>query len=158
MASAYCGDLGPAQALAEEYAKKFSRDTTVKAIWLPVIRATIELRRGNSAQAIQLLQSATAYGWAGQFWPETIRGQAYLSQRAGAQAAAEFQKILDHRGWAINSPLYPLAYVGLARAAALTGDAATARTAYQDYFALMKDADADLPVLQQAKQEYQALK
>jgi predicted Zn-dependent protease len=158
MASAYCGDLGQAQALADEYAKKYPKDTLVNAVGLPNIRALIELRRGNPAQAIQLLQSATAYGGTGGFWPEYIRGQAYLSQRAGAQAAAEFQKILDHRGWAAISPLYPLAYVGLARAAALTGDLAKARTAYQDYFALMKDADADLPVLQQARQEYQALK
>jgi len=158
MASAYCGDLGQAQALADEYAKKYPKDTLVNAVGLPNIRALIELRRGNPAQAIRLLQSATAYGGAGEFWPEYIRGQAYLSQRAGAQAAAEFQKILDHRGWAANSPLYPLAYVGLARASALAGDTAKARTAYQDYFALMKNADADLPVLQQARQEYQALK
>jgi eukaryotic-like serine/threonine-protein kinase len=158
IASAFCGDLSQAQALADEYTKRFPKDTLINAIWLPMIRAVIELRRGNPAQAVQLLESATAYGGVGGFGPEYIRGQAYLSQRAGAEAAAEFQKILDHRGWSANSFLYPLAHLGLARAAALTGDTAKARTAYQDFFGLWKDADADLPILQQARQEYQALR
>lgn len=87
-----------------------------------------------------------------------IRGQAYLRQGSGKEAAVEFQKILDHRGIEPLSPLYPLAHVGLARAAALSGDTAMSRKEYQDFFALWKDADADLPILIQAKKEYEQLK
>ena len=90
--------------------------------------------------------------------PPYTRGQAYLKLRKGAEAAAEFQKILDHRGWDPISYLYPLAHLGLARAAALTGDVAGSRKAYQDFLALWKDADADLPILIEAKKEYAALK
>ena len=86
-----------------------------------------------------------------------LRGQAYLNQHKGADAAAEFQKILDHRGWQPASPLYPLAHLGLARAAALSGDTTKARTAYQDFFALWKDADPDIPILQEARREYEKL-
>jgi Tfp pilus assembly protein PilF len=87
-----------------------------------------------------------------------LRGQAYLNQQKGAGAAAEFQKILDHRGWQPTSPLYPLAHLGLARAAALSGDTAKARKAYQDFFALWKDADPDITILQEARREYEKLK
>ncbi|MFN2393964.1 MAG: tol-pal system YbgF family protein, partial [Pyrinomonadaceae bacterium] len=83
--------------------------------------------------------------------------QIYLNQQRGTDAAAEFQKILDHRGWQPTSPLYSLAHLGLARAAALTGDTARARQAYQDFFALWKDADPDVPLLQEARQEYEKL-
>jgi outer membrane protein assembly factor BamD (BamD/ComL family) len=92
------------------------------------------------------------------FWLTYLRGQAYLRQRSGKEAAAEFQKIIDHRGVEPASPLYPLAHLGLARAAALNGDTAQARKSYQDFLALWKDADSDLPVLQQAKEEYEKLK
>ncbi|MEP6719539.1 MAG: hypothetical protein ABJB21_10365, partial [bacterium] len=73
-------------------------------------------------------------------------------------AAGEFQKILDHRGWQPTSPLYPLAHLGLARTAALSGDTSKARKAYQDFFALWKDADSDLSILKEARGEYDKLK
>jgi tetratricopeptide (TPR) repeat protein len=152
-----CGELGQAQSLADEYAKQYPKDTLVNAVWLPAIRAAIEIRRNNSAQAIQFLQSANRYDRTGVYWPEYLRGQAYLAQHAGAEAAAEFQKILDRRGLAPTSVLYPLAHLGLARAAALAGDTAKARKSYQDFFALWKDADPDIPVLQEAKREYEKL-
>lgn len=129
----------------------------MNAVWLPAIRAAIKIRRNNSAQAIQLLQSASRYDRTGVYWPEYLRGQAYLAQHAGAEAAAEFQKILDRRGLAPTSVLYPLAHLGLARAAALQGDTTKARKAYQDFLALWRDADPDLPVLIEAKKEYQRL-
>jgi len=91
-------------------------------------------------------------------WLTYVRGQIYLRQKAGNEAAAEFQKILDHRGIEPSSPLYPLAHLGLARASVLSGDTAKARKEYQDFLALWKDADADLPVVQQAKDEYAKLK
>jgi tetratricopeptide (TPR) repeat protein len=87
-----------------------------------------------------------------------IRGEIYLRQKSGNEAAAAFQKILDHRGIEPASPLYPLAHLGLARASVLSGDTAKARKEYQDFLAVWKDADADLPVLQQAKDEYAKLK
>ena len=119
IALALCGELGQAQSLADEYAKQYPKDTLVNAVWLPAIRAAIEIRRNNPAQAIQFLQSASRYDRTGVYWPEYLRGQAYLAQHAGAEAAAEFQKILDRRGLAPTSVLYPLAHLGLARAAAL---------------------------------------
>ncbi|HKA35908.1 MAG TPA: hypothetical protein VKH43_03760, partial [Thermoanaerobaculia bacterium] len=87
-----------------------------------------------------------------------LRGQSYLNQKRGTDAAAEFQKILDHRGSQITSHLYPLAHLGLARAAVLEGDTVKARKAYQDLFALWKNADADLATLIEARKEYEKLK
>ena len=158
IALAVCGELDRAQALVDECAKRFPKDTLGKVMWLPMIRATIELRRNNPAHAIVLLEGAKQYEAAAQFWPPYTRGQAYLKLGKGAEAASEFQKILDHRGWDPLSPLYPLAHLGLARAAVLTGDTSKARQAYQDFFALWKDADPDLPVLIEAKKEYEKLK
>jgi tetratricopeptide (TPR) repeat protein len=115
---------------------------------------------GVAAQAMRHILVAA------QFWPQYLRGQAYLKLARGAEAAAEFQKILDHRGQGQLSSrfvptcpvLYPLAHLGLARAAAMSGDATKARQAYQDFFALWKDADADMPALIEAKKEYEKLK
>ena len=158
IALAACGEGGRAEALVAEYAKRFPKNTLGKSIWLPTIRATIELRRNNPARAIALLEGAKRYEAAALFWPPYTRGQAYLKLGKGAEAAAEFQKILDHRGWDPISFLYPLAHLGLARAAALTGDTAKSRTEYQDFLALWKDADPDLPILIEARKEYAGLK
>ena len=89
--------------------------------------------------------------------PVYVRGQAYLLMHQGEQAAAEFQKFLDHRGVVMNCPLGALAHLGMARAALLQGDTAKARSAYQDFFTLWKDADPDIPILKQAKAEYAKL-
>ena len=158
IALALCGEIAQAQSLANELAKESPKDTAINAMWLPTIRAAIEIRKDNAAGAIQLLQAVGTYEAATFFWPNYIRALAYLRQKAGAEAKAEFQKILDHRGWDPTSYLYPLAHLGLARAAVLTGDVAGSRKAYQDFFALWKDADADLPILIEAKKEYAALK
>jgi serine/threonine protein kinase/Flp pilus assembly protein TadD len=158
IALAACGEVGRAQALVDEYSKRFPKNTLGKAIWLPTIRATIELRRNNPAHAIDLFEGTKQYEAAAKSWPPYTRGQAYLKLRKGAEAAAEFQKILDARGWDPIPLLYPLAHLGLARAAALTGDVAGSRKAYQDFLAIWKDADADLPILIEAKKEYAGLK
>ncbi len=162
---ALCGEVNQAQSFADEVAKRYPKDTLLNAIELPVIRATSELQRNNPDKAIQFLQPASRYegsggAWqgAGGFGPVYLRGQAYLLKRTGSEAATEFQKILAHRGWDPTSVLYPLAQLGLARATALSGDAAKARKAYEDFFALWKDADADLPVLMEAKKEYEKAK
>ena len=156
----YCNEPGQAQTLIDELQKRFPKDTPTNAVLIPMIRAAMEMNRGNSTQAIQALQPAMRFelGNIPGLWLTHLRGQIYLRQKAGAEAAAEFQKILDHRGVEPASPLYPLAHVGLARAATLMGDTARARKEYQDFLALWKDADSDLPVLQQAKDEYEKLK
>lgn len=158
LALALCGEAGQAQSIIEELEKRYPKDTLNNSLWLPMIRAAGNINRNDHSPAIQLLEAAKRYEPVAQFWSQTLRGQAYLRQRAGTEARAEFQNILDHRGYAPLSALYPLAHLGLARAAAMTGDAATARTAYQNFLALWKDADPDLPILQEAKREYETLK
>jgi len=158
LALALGGEPSQAQSLVEELLRRYPKDTLVNSIWLPTIRAAIELNSNNPAQAIQLLEATRRYEGAAEFWPIYLRGQAYLRQRAGTEAAAEFQKILDHRGQAPLSALYPLSHLGLARAAALAGDTAKSQKAYQDFLALWKDAETDIPILQEARREYEKLK
>jgi len=93
----------------------------------------------------------------GTLYPAYIRGQAQLMARNGTAAATEFQKLLDHRGIVVNFPLGALAHLGVARAYALSGDTAKSKTAYQDFFALWKNADPDIPILKEAKAEYAKL-
>src|SRR5262245_25319488 len=155
LALAFCGDANQAPPLIAELAKRYPENTVIKSIWIPVIHAAMELQRGNAAQAIDQLQTTSRYEAAAEFWPQYLRGQAYLKLRQGAQATSEFQKILDHRGYAPLSPLYPLAHLGLARAATLTGDRAKSQKAWEDFFAAWEEADAGLPVLSEAKKEYE---
>ena len=157
-ALATCGEFSQAQTIIAELTRRSPKDTVLNKILLPLVQARIELQRGNPAQAIQLLETTRPFEGYALFQIAYLRGQAYLNQQKGADAAAEFQKILDHRGWQPTSPLYPLARLGLARGAALAGDPARARKAYQDFFALWKDADPDIPILQEARREYEKLK
>jgi eukaryotic-like serine/threonine-protein kinase len=154
-----CGDASEAQKLADEQVRRYPNATLLNVYSKPIIRAAIALQRDHADEAIELLNAALPYegGEAG-FWPNYLRGQAYLRLRRADEAAAEFQKILDHRGWDPVSPMYPLAYLGLARAALLDGDVTKARSAYQDFFALWKDADPDIPILIEAKKEYEKLR
>ncbi|HEX4945636.1 MAG TPA: protein kinase [Blastocatellia bacterium] len=158
MALALCGETARVQALLDEAVKRYPKNTIVNEINLPLIRAALELQRGNRTQAIQILQAASRYESVSNFYQNYLRGQAYLGERNGAAAAREFQTILDHRGWSPTSPLYPLAHLGLARAAMVQSDTAKAQKSYQDFFALWKDADADVPVLMEAKKEYEKVK
>jgi eukaryotic-like serine/threonine-protein kinase len=151
---ALCGSTALAER-AEELNKQWVSTVFKSPAQVPVTRAAVELGFGHTDKAIELLKSAAPYERA---YPMSnyIRGLAYLRLRRGGDAAAEFQKILDHRG-ANWGPLYPLSYLGLARGAALEGDTARARGAYQNFFALWKDADPDVPILIQARKEYTAL-
>jgi len=158
LALALCGETSQAQRLTDELVKRYPRNTRIIAMWAPPIRAAIELRRGNAAQAIEQLQPAGRYEAAAEFWPQYLRGLAYLKLTRSAEAAGEFQKMLDHRGEALLSPLCPLAHLGIARALALSRDTMKSRKAYEDFFAVWKDADADLPILTEAKREYAGLK
>jgi tetratricopeptide (TPR) repeat protein len=157
-ALAACGQAAAAQSLVDEMQKRFPQDTLLSSVWIPLIRAQFEVARGQGALAVQLLESARKYEVYGDFWPQYVRAQAYAKQGNGAQAATEFKNILDHRGWYPLSPVYALAQLGYARAAAQSGDNATARKAYQDFFELWKNADATVPFVAEARQEYDKLK
>jgi serine/threonine protein kinase/tetratricopeptide (TPR) repeat protein len=165
LALARGGDVARAQAIVDDMNRRFPVNTVVQSVWLPTIRAQVELNRGNAAKAVDLLQAATPYELGEGIGslnfvcilPAYIRGEAYLGAKQGSAAAAEFQKILDHRGLVSNCWTGALAHLGLARSYALSGDTAKARTNYQDFLALWKDAEPSLPVLQQAKAEYAKL-
>ena len=157
------GDVAQAQRLADQLATDFPQDTVVNAYWLPMARAAIELSRHNSAQAVGALRAAQSYEL-GVLYPDPaplgpiyFRGCAYLAAGQNKEAAAEFQRILDNRGITLNSPIGSLAHLGLGRALAAAGEKDKARTAYQDFFALWKDADPDIPILIAAKAEYTKL-
>jgi eukaryotic-like serine/threonine-protein kinase len=159
---ARAGDTTGSQKLIEELAKEFPTDTMLNSVWLPVARATNQIRSDQAAHAVTTLEAAIPYELGGPpsgavYWPMYVRGEAYLRLHDGAKAAAEYQKILDHRGIAAGSPLYPLARLGSGRAYALQGDKAKAKAAYQDFFASWKDADPDVPILKEAKTEYAKL-
>jgi eukaryotic-like serine/threonine-protein kinase len=164
LALAMCGDAARAEKLAGETSKLFPNGTLWNAVQLPAISAAIALKRDQPSKAVELLASASPYERA---HPEVVylRGLAYLGLREGAEAAAEFQKIADHKGanWGSDwqhpywGQFYSLSYLGLARAFALAGDTAKARAAYQDFLTLWKDADPDIPILMQAKAEYAKL-
>jgi serine/threonine protein kinase/tetratricopeptide (TPR) repeat protein len=157
VALAMAGDTSRAEKLVDDLAKDSPQDSLLNNLVLPTTRAIVELQRKNPTRAIALLESAKPYG-VSDFGSIYIRGAAYLQAHNGAQAAAEFQKILDHRGVSPLDVAYPLARLGLARALALEGQTAKARAAYQDFLAFWKDADPDIPVLKQAKEEYEKLK
>jgi len=157
------GDSLRAQKIADELEKQNPVNTVIVDYWLPTIRAAIEMNRNNPAKAVELLQAATSYElgdplpeveFGGFLYPPYMRGQAYLLLHQGIEAAAEFQKFLDHRGLVANCPLAALAHLQLGRAYAMQGDTAKARAAYQDFLTLWKDADPDIPILKQAKAEY----
>ena len=115
------------------------------------------MHRGDPAHAIALLNVTTPYDGATEPWPLYLRALALLRRGAGAEARAEFERILGNQGWAFWTPFAPLSQLGRARAAAMTGDVARASRAYQDFFALWQQADADLPILAEARHEYARL-
>lgn len=156
-ALATCGEVSQTQTIVNELTRRFPKDTVLNDILLPLVRARMELQGDNPAQALQVLEATRRYEGYALFQIAYLRGQIYLAQQKGTEAAAEFQKILDHRGSQPTSPIYSLAHVGHARAAALNGDTARARQAYQNFFALWKDADPEIPVLQEARREYEKL-
>jgi tetratricopeptide (TPR) repeat protein/predicted Ser/Thr protein kinase len=158
--------LVEAQEMAEDLGKHFPRDTLINSYWLPTINAAIEINRRNPSKAVEILQVTAPYELGesypqfqvgGSLYPVYVRAQAYLLLHRGSEAAAEFQKIIDHRGILMNCPLGALARLGLARAYTLQGQIAKSRSSYQDFFTSWKDADSDIPILKQAKAEYAKL-
>jgi serine/threonine protein kinase/Tfp pilus assembly protein PilF len=167
LALAIAGDSSQAQTLTNDLESSFPEDTSVKFSYLPTVRAFLALNHGDPAKAIELLQVAVPYelgqprstqtGFFGALYPVFARGQAYLVARQGAEAAREFQKILDRPGIMIGDPIGVLAHLQLGRAYAMQGDIAKAKAAYEDFLTLWKDADPDIPILKQAKAEYAKL-
>jgi tetratricopeptide (TPR) repeat protein len=165
-ALALAGDVSTAQSLGTDLQKRFPEDSSVQFNYLPTLRALEALRHQEPQRAIELLQ-AVRYEFGvpalnfnnffGGLYPTYVRGQAFLALGHGAEAAAEFQKILDHSGLNFADPTGALAYLGIARASLLQGDTAKARAAYQNFLSLWKDADPGIPVFQQAKAEFARL-
>jgi serine/threonine protein kinase/Flp pilus assembly protein TadD len=158
------GDAPQATRLADDLAKRFPEDTIVQFNYLPTIHAAVALQARSASKAIEGLvpvapyelgAPAQSFGFA--LYSVYLRGEAYVSAHQGSAAATEFHKILDHPGVVGNEPIGALAHLGLARAYALSGDTGKAKTAYQDFFALWKDADPDIPILKEAKAEYAKL-
>jgi len=152
--------------LANDLEKRSPEDTSVRFSYLPALRSLLALNSREISKALEPLQTAiasesgvprSANGLFGALYPVYVRGLAYLAAHQGAEAAIEFQKILDHRGIVASDPVGAIAHLQIGRAFALSGDKAKAKTAYQDFLTLWKDADADIPVLKQAKVEFAAL-
>jgi len=163
---ARAGDTVRAQTMADDLNKRSALNTMLNGYWLPTIRAAIALDGRHPDKAVELLQAASAYELGepapaaqvgGTLYPVYVRGAAYLEAGQGQQAAAEFQKLIDHRGIVQNFMLGALAHLQLGRARALSADKESARKAYQDFFALWKDSDPDIPILKEAKAEYAKL-
>jgi eukaryotic-like serine/threonine-protein kinase len=163
-ALALSGHSSDAQALADVLASRFPQDTSVRFSYLPALRARLALNYGNTAKAFELLQSAAAHELGasrtlfGALYPVYVRGEAHLAAQQGAEAAADFRKILEHRGIVVSDPVGAMARLQFGRALVMSGDKTKAKAAYQDFLALWNDADPDIPILKQAKAEYAELR
>jgi serine/threonine protein kinase/Tfp pilus assembly protein PilF len=152
--------------LMNDLARRFPEDTVVRFNYLPTIKALVEINLGNPAKAVEIMEAARPYELGSpsnismslSMYPVYVRGLAYLSARQGTESAAEFQKVLAHRGIVQTEPIGALANLQIARAYAMQGDTVKAKTAYREFLALWKDADPDIPILIAAKAEYAKLK
>jgi len=162
-AMALSGETSQAQRMADDLARRFPENTVVRFSYLPVLRAQLALDRGDAVKAIEELQVAAPYemgaarDFCGALHPVYVRGEAYLDMAKGELAAAEFQKILDHRGVVGSEPVGALAQLGLGRAWALAGEKGRAKSAYEDFFSLWKGGDSEIPILKRARAEYMNL-
>jgi hypothetical protein len=157
---AFIGETTQAKQITDGLLRERPSDTLLNGLDVPVIRATIEMRRGNASQALNILEGAKAYEFGSRagFLQNYVRGLAYLQAHKPESAAAEFQSVLDHRGVSPIDLLWVLSQLGLARASVMVGDTRKGRAAYQDFFTFWKDADPDVPILKLAKAEYAELK
>ena len=167
-ALAVTGDMAQSRALADDLARNYPEDTSVQSMYLPTLRALFALNAHDPTAAIESLQTASRFDLAlggigfnafyGALYPIYVRGQARLTARQPAEAAAEFQRIVDHRSIVLVDPMDAMARLQLARALELSGDSVKAKSAYDDLLALWKNADADIPVLKRARAEYAKLR
>jgi tetratricopeptide (TPR) repeat protein len=165
LALAFAGDSSRAQPLADDLEKRFPEDTFAKFTYVPVLRALSALKRGKPADSVERLRIALPYELAvngvnfnhfylGGLHSAYVRGGALLAAHRYTEAAAEFQKILDHKGLVGADPIGALAHLQLGRAFVLSRDTIKAKAAYEEFLTLWRDADADVPVLRQARAEY----
>jgi len=167
---AFSGDVSRSQELTEDLSRRFPEDTIVRFTYAPTIRALVALNHNQPSKAVELLQTTISYEGgtpieggsefllgAGSFYPAYVRGLAYLAAHQGAEAAAEFQKILDHRGVVLCDPIGVLAHLQLGRAYALSREKTKAKSAYHDFLTFWKDADPNIPILKRAQTEYASL-
>jgi tetratricopeptide (TPR) repeat protein len=168
LALAFSGGSSRSEALAEDLVKRFPEDTFVKFTYAPVLRGLAALSRGKAADSVERLEIARRFELAvnGLNFPQFnlgglhsayVRGEAFIAAHRYAEAATEFKKILDHRGIVGTDPIGALAHLQLGRAYTLSGDNAKAKSAYERFLTLWKDADLDMPILKQAKAEYAKL-
>jgi len=168
LALAFSGDSSRSEPLADDLEKRFPEDTFVKFTYVPVLRAFAALEHGKPADSLERLEIALRYELAGNglnfshlylggLHSAYVRGESFLATHRYAEAAAEFQKILDHRGIVGADPIGALAHLQLGRTFALSGDKTKAKAAYNSFLALWKNADLDVPVLKSAKAEYEKL-
>ena len=163
-ALALSGDSSQSQTLADDLAKRFPEDTAVRFSYMPELRALLAMNHNEPVRAIELLRIAAPYelgvplSWFnasfGVLYPVYVRGEADLAAHQGTEAAAEFRKILDHRAIVAIDPIGALAHLQLGRALTISGDKVKAKTAYEEFLTLWKDADRDIPILKQAQAEY----
>ena len=166
-ALAVSGDVSRSRALADDLARDYPEDTSVQFMYLPTLRALFALDARDAAAAIQSLQTASRFdlamggigfnGYFGKLYPIYVRGLAYLAAQQPVEAAAEFQRIVDHRSIVLVDPIDAFARLQLARALALSGDTVKARSVYDDLFALWENADAGIPLINEARAEYARL-
>ena len=166
-ALALAGYSSHVESIANDLEKRFPEDTSVKFNYLPALRGSLRLDEGSPQQAIELLQPAVAHEFAvpsidfNTFFagliPIWVRGSAYLAEHKGAEAAVEFQKIIDHKGLLAGDPIGALACLQLGRAYAMAGDKANSKLAYREFLELWKQADSETPAYKQAKAEYASL-
>jgi hypothetical protein len=168
VALAMSGDVSASEKRAADLNRRYPEDTSVQSNYLPALRGLCALGRRQPDDAVEALQSAIpnelgvpaidfnmSYGG---LYPAHVRGLAYLAKHDGNAAAAEFRKVIGHRGIVLADPVGAFARLQLGRALALSGDKVKAKAAYEDVLALWKDADPDIPLYRQAKAEYAKLK
>jgi tetratricopeptide (TPR) repeat protein len=167
LALAMSGDSSRADALGDDLSKNFPEDTSVRLSYVPVLRAQLALNRGRPGKALEELETARHYelgtpricinGFYGAMYPVYLRGEAYFAARQPDKAAIEFQEIVDHPAIVVSDPIAALAHLQLGRTYAISGDKAKARSAYQDFLSVWRDADSGIPVLKQARADYAKL-
>ncbi len=166
LALAKAGDTKRATSLADDLASRFPEDTTVQSVYLPTLRAQLSLNRGAAAKALELSQAASPYelgvpstsNFANGLYAVYVRGEAFLAAQNWQEAAAQFQKIIESRGLAVNEPIAALAYLERGRAEVFSGDRVKGKNSYETFFQLWKSADPDVPVLKDARAEYVKLR
>jgi len=159
------GDSAKASQMADDLAQRYPENTSIQFHYLPMIRAAVAIRRAGAAGVLEVSAEGATYELGKPTWMDYIRlysvylrGQANLVAGQFTQAAADFQKILDNPGMVLNEPIGALAHLGIGRAFVGAGDISRATVAYQDFFAIWKDADSDIPILKEARAEYEKLK